>query len=1301
MSYLLINGRSAVHKGSNGKVMTVDVCLTQIGNSVPPIPYLNVAESKDADKTADSVTVDGNPACNQDSTFAKSRGDEPGNKKGIRSRKKGAEATFIMGSPTVGIIGRPAVRALELMVSNARNTPPSALLQAVGMPPLAQSTSSPEALEALVGPYHNAVSHQMPEGLHPKNFIGDLTAPEGPAIREVAVPTSSGLSKLEGIQPENSALALGVREATPWPHKAEGYLLLPLGEYDHIPSEEALTEGVANLAYFKLQRYLTPDNDVAQVEALRPGWVYVFVNGYLWRELEVNENGTFSDVDLRTWQGCDGGLDHEGRPIGRRATGTSQNYLELPYEIHGETPEVQVAFSEVQWSWKRIASLGGMDPEDPRMRHLVRENETLSGIVQCYPTVKDSQQLADLNGLASPDAIQVDQVLTVREADQPPSDAATLRQERMGAPIDLDAAIGEQFTLTLEDPLGVADLLANTMTGLMLTHQQVIGSLNGEHMMDTAEDIDNARISDYFWYSRHPDQEGKVVFPPEPPLRREGENWRKHCQHLTEIAMMVYPTLMDPDALAKLDEDTRGKLETAAGELDADLLKEWLQVEERRAIRNDIRQVREALTDILWEKTQQTVRMQRVIEDFALQPTPLYLNLWVRVNDLLNKIIVDPCNLDQQYDLPSEVENERSADAMSGQDFLITLLKPEGDAVLESLHHCLYPTTDQVNIGSEEAPDLDKMPDPSLENPFATGFRPKDFAESIEQADKEASTIAVTRKESGKVFDVIDKSLGLGASLQERLPAEKVVTLTLEPIFRLVKGAKIPILENMRLVLKGEDMTGLVAPGTYRIQKMYDVEHQQRLDRNTRTQLAVDESQMQSHGLITPTNIVNAEGRVLGSSWISENSPYKGLPNPDIDKTDAKQLFATYGKTGTGEQLVRARMTFVAVPEERYRQVVQRLDDFHKGLKENIAYRSLPTGLLLLEVVNVWYQLDEKLRRDDSTDVNKVGYIAGSVVKLSAAGVAAIEAWMGGEEAYVESLKNSSKRWVQAGATPIPVTLGRRGVKYFPAYKFLGIAGIAIDILYTSKDTFTAIRRNDYDAATAMAISSLLSVSGGVLLTIGILPVIGWALFIGGILSYFVASWLTDDPLESWAKNSPFSAEADNRLAGTDKYDNAMDTGEKALRQLQNLLIAPSIKHLKKSEVHDQTGENHWVEVEVVLPAYHMDTSEVYMRMDVRLEKNAIEPAVNLTPASVVARMNGMQDLRPTEIEVVPATNGNPHRLKVFFKRPQLSNKFDAYLWNFRMQHHLNANLRLPLPDPNDADKPDNGWLTTDGVTRA
>ncbi len=146
MSNVLINGRTAVHAGSKGVLTTIDVCWTKIGKPVVPIPYTNIARSADAAKTASTVFVNGNPVCHKKSTFAISTGDEPGNRKGIRSGTITQKAEFVSGSPNVFIEGIAAVRQNDLMVSNNCNTAPMPLSQP-GAPRAKELT--PEQVEGL------------------------------------------------------------------------------------------------------------------------------------------------------------------------------------------------------------------------------------------------------------------------------------------------------------------------------------------------------------------------------------------------------------------------------------------------------------------------------------------------------------------------------------------------------------------------------------------------------------------------------------------------------------------------------------------------------------------------------------------------------------------------------------------------------------------------------------------------------------------------------------------------------------------------------------------------------------------------------------------------------------------------------------------------------------------------------------------------------------------------------------------------------------------------------------------------
>ena len=145
MSNININGQTAVHAKSDGKLITTDVCLTP--PFCVPIPYTNVAESKMTDEGASSVNIQGNPACNNKSNFKISKGDAPGACAGASSGSIGQKAEFISSSQDVMIEGKPAVRNGDKMVSNLKNTAPQPLMQPPAGNAPAGSAKAPPAAE--------------------------------------------------------------------------------------------------------------------------------------------------------------------------------------------------------------------------------------------------------------------------------------------------------------------------------------------------------------------------------------------------------------------------------------------------------------------------------------------------------------------------------------------------------------------------------------------------------------------------------------------------------------------------------------------------------------------------------------------------------------------------------------------------------------------------------------------------------------------------------------------------------------------------------------------------------------------------------------------------------------------------------------------------------------------------------------------------------------------------------------------------------------------------------------------------
>jgi hypothetical protein len=126
-----VNSRTVVHAGSNGITIAFpDVCLTPAPPAPPiPIPYPNIAMSSDTADGAKSVKADGNPICHKSSNFSRSSGDEAGVNKGVASGKQMGKAEFVNYSFDVKVEGKNVARALDLMLHNDKNTPPSPVIQ--------------------------------------------------------------------------------------------------------------------------------------------------------------------------------------------------------------------------------------------------------------------------------------------------------------------------------------------------------------------------------------------------------------------------------------------------------------------------------------------------------------------------------------------------------------------------------------------------------------------------------------------------------------------------------------------------------------------------------------------------------------------------------------------------------------------------------------------------------------------------------------------------------------------------------------------------------------------------------------------------------------------------------------------------------------------------------------------------------------------------------------------------------------------------------------------------------------------
>ena len=463
-----VNGRPIIYKDSGAQVVTPDdVCWTPNGSgSDTPVTYTSVATSADAEGCAERSLVDGKPVCTTASIFSRSTGAEAGVNGGVKSGTVSDRAEFLTGSPDVFIGGQAVARHGDLMTNNAGNTAPAEVMQPGGRP----LDVNVEALAA------EAVER---EALPDRYVAGLLGA--APMSRTTAA-LRDGVVCLEQAPEEDSLSA--------W-HRALDHGFgapVTMGDFEGSDHRASLTPAAAESARAFLQLpgddgsvYLplgplrseakadaearareAEDLDLAlrvTVPTMRDGRtgeclpppegrrLYIFMDGHLWRELEIDHRGCWRDIDLARHAGRD------QRPAGN----IGQPWVVLPARIDGREPKLEMALSAVPWSWQRIQTMGGLADDDWRRLAL---KESLHA-VEDAPGGRDRAwrcQRCETGALAAGESAQAngDTLGLLPAADLPPVEDPDLLGDR-----EADAAG------TGEDPLealrrsGVTALIIN------------------------------------------------------------------------------------------------------------------------------------------------------------------------------------------------------------------------------------------------------------------------------------------------------------------------------------------------------------------------------------------------------------------------------------------------------------------------------------------------------------------------------------------------------------------------------------------------------------------------------------------------------------------------------------------------------------------------------------------------------------------------------------------------------------------------------------------------------------------------
>lgn len=204
------DGLSIVHVGSGGEANATspDVCKTQVGPAVVPIPYGNNAKSADLANGSSTVTADGgNSIAIKGATFSKSTGDEAGAQMGVTSGTIQGEAEFTSASATVSIDGAGVCRLTDQMTMNASNT---SCMGGVQNPSVSVEADAE-------GTYTLDIRCRYPNGKPYANADFELDSIDGSSVGSGTL-DANGQASVSGLAPDECVLLLSESTDTYMPN---------------------------------------------------------------------------------------------------------------------------------------------------------------------------------------------------------------------------------------------------------------------------------------------------------------------------------------------------------------------------------------------------------------------------------------------------------------------------------------------------------------------------------------------------------------------------------------------------------------------------------------------------------------------------------------------------------------------------------------------------------------------------------------------------------------------------------------------------------------------------------------------------------------------------------------------------------------------------------------------------------------------------------------------------------------------------------------------------------------------------
>lgn len=928
---------------------------------------------------------------------------------------------------------------------------------------------------------------------------------------------------------------------------------IPLGIVNSVEQGDDSSPDVG-ITHIKPTRFANPEG--TQLAPLRDGGrLYVFINGWLWREIAVIQGGSiFRDINLAKYQG------QNQRPLDD--LDTEVGAITLPYKMNGQPCLVQIAYSEVPWSWALIERLGGLADDDPRYLPDLPVHDDYRWHRDNVDHVQRMQRATQLNLLSfnddlGPEQLRETHLLVAGTVEQ------HYNQPEPGCPSpipDLDALDIEErlIVAALPDPLGIAlDLVADIQLDLDELKQHLAAIEDDEHS-------ENAVYAYQLFFNEKLHRE------------RHGARGTRHVDR---------------------SEQSR-KLRSAAARMDRAYIEQILHVEERRHLRQSIREKRKALARWLDGKNADGsdaaipyahfLSCQQALLDYAWLPlpgdrersnplwqavenrtpgeaTPDYLALWSAIVGIMGGGGGDPALYDSGYDADQDEELEKLDEDPINQ-WLAGLIEPT-----HPLHSALFPSNNQVS--DEEEFELDMAQ--ALEPPKGTEFRAHAFA-ALNGAQPDWWYNQAVAKQANEV---------LGAFLfhfqkqwQKSLSAQKIIEIP-KLFVRLGKVSRSE-LKGARLVMAGDTIPQgyIVMDGDLRVR-----EQLKRQQRRSSFRAESDFSALRGDRVA----VMGKDG-MIGSTLPSELYQNHGLPT-DFSQQSWNQLFRSVDSNG----MATASATLVVIPDTspyaRHWNLPEGQANTNVRLTTGVMRLgnvSLPPVLAVFEVMNLQATWREGASNGwNGNQLSKAAVIAiGLAYALTDTAIR-----LAGEPAAMRIMTTPMRQafgrrvlsraealayWGSRGSVELAHDFGLR------TFQTLGAGLSAAGAVLAGWESQIQLHQGNYasagahaveaGAAAGLALSQLGRAAAGegakrfmiMRLAVAFGPW-GWAFLGLTITASLLAHSLRLSPLERWAAFGPFASRPRNRYSK--EFENK--DSRAAFHELLSLLQGPQV-HLDRNDLY-------------------------------------------------------------------------------------------------------------------------------------